>query len=105
MRAIVDLVDSIGSSIRFIFLLIFLTILGFGLMFTAGASYVAPQVADKVVERAERFGERAIEEERLRRLGTEGWGHTTSGRVASTRTEGQFGEDEGGWAEEPPSGY
>ncbi len=99
MRVLVDLVDSIGTSIRFIFLLFFLAIFGFGILVSAGAYYVAPKVADSVAERAATYEERADAAAYNREMGRDGWGHKSS----QQHTAGQFGEDNTGW--EDDDGY
>lgn len=100
MRVLVDLVDSIGASIRFIFLMFFLAIFGFGILVTAGATYVAPKVADSVVDRADRYEDRLEQARRDRELGSEGWGYGAGG----SNSDG-FGEDDGGWADDYDSRY
>lgn len=102
MRVLVDLVDSIGASIRFIFLLFFLAIFGFGAVVSCGAAYVAPKVAESVADRADSYSERSLQAERDKEFGREGWGQG-AGRTDS-RSSGSdgFGEDNGGWADERP---
>lgn len=100
MRVIVDVIDSIGTSIRFIFLLFFLAILGFGAFLTAGAVYVAPKVADSVAERAASYDERADAAAHNREMGRDGWGRKSGRSSANNHTDGQFGEDNGGWADD-----
>ncbi|WP_298468205.1 hypothetical protein [uncultured Erythrobacter sp.] len=105
MRVLVDLVDSIGASIRFIFLMFFLAIFGFGILVTAGATYVAPKVADSVVDRADRYEDRLEQARRDRELGSEGWGYGAgSSNTRSPNADG-FGEDDGSWADDYDSGY
>ena len=81
MRALVDMVDSVGSVIRFVVGILVLGMLAFGLIMTVGATYVAPQAADKFAERAERVGNKAIaaaqQEARNAALAEEGWGYET----------------------------
>lgn len=109
MRVLVDLVDSIGTSIRFIFLLFFLAIFGFGILMTAGASYVAPKVAEEVADRADRYAEREFQRKRDKELGKSGWGSgsnsTASRKSARGTAQGEFGEDNGGWADERRDRY
>ncbi len=105
MRVLVDLIDSIGTSIRFIFLLFFLAIFGFGAFLAAGAYYVAPKVADSVAERAATYEERADIAAHNREMGSEGWGHKSSRAQTREQSAGQFGEDNGGWADDRPRGY
>ena len=105
MRVLVDLIDSIGTSIRFIFLLFFLAIFGFGILMTAGASYVAPKVAEEVADRADRYAERELQMKRDKELGKSGWGYSSSPERARGTTQGEFGEDNGGWADERGDRY
>jgi len=100
MRVLVDLIDSIGTSIRFLFLLFFLAIFGFGILMTAGMSYVAPQVAESVAGSAERYQSRAEAAAKNREMGLDGWGHNSGRTVDATQSAGEFGEDNGGWAED-----
>lgn len=109
MRAIVDIVTSVTGIFRFIALLFFLCIFGFGLMITAGTSYVAPKAAESIAKRAESVSEKAIEaaqlEARNAQLGQEGWGYSnepvrSSGSASDGGSaSGEFGEDSGGWAD------
>ena len=103
MRVLVDLVDAIGTSIRFIFLLIFLAIFAFGFLLTAGVSYVAPKVVEDVGERADRYVDRYDRRLQSYELGKEGWGHSSSPGAARASTRGEFGEDNGGWVDERPN--
>ncbi|MEM9501015.1 MAG: hypothetical protein AAF941_04140 [Pseudomonadota bacterium] len=100
MRTLVDLIDSVTSSVRFIFLLFFLAILGLGLIMTVGASVVAPAAVDSIGERAERVSNRAIEaaqtETRNAQLARDGWGYSDS---VDANESDEFGEDAGGWAD------
>ncbi len=100
MRVLVDLIDSIGTSIRFIFLLFFLAIFGFGALISAGAFYAAPKVADSVAAHAERYEERAEAAAHNREMGQEGWGYRSGDASERKNTAGQFGEDNGGWADD-----
>ncbi len=79
MQTLADIIGNVMGSIRFLFLLFFCAIMGIGLLLTAGTSYVAPQVAENVADRAERVTNRAIEaaEEahRNEQLAQEGWGY------------------------------
>ncbi|MEM6474930.1 MAG: hypothetical protein AAF687_02055 [Pseudomonadota bacterium] len=104
MRVIVDVVTSVTNSIRFIAAMFVLCMLGFGLMITAGTSYVAPKAADSI----ERMSDKAIEaaqiEARNAQMSQEGWGYSnepipTDSTVPVDPYPGQFGEDNGGWAE------
>jgi hypothetical protein len=102
MQALVDIVNSVTSSVRFIFLLFFITIIAIGLFLTVGASVVAPQAADAIAERAERVGDRAIaaaqEESRNRALASDGWGFEEPA-AGSGATYTDEGEAKGGWGE------
>lgn len=105
MRVLVDLVDSFTGMVRFIIGAIFLV--GFGLVFilTAGASYVAPKVAEEAGERATQFGEMAIEEARAAQrdheLARDGWGYgsgdDSSSRSQASRDRGGGGD---GWGDD-----
>ncbi len=79
MQGVIDIIDRVFGGIRFIIGLFVLCMFGLVLFLTAGVSYVAPQVADNVADRAERVSNRAIEaaEEahRNERLADEGWGY------------------------------
>lgn len=92
MRALVDIVENLTSSIRFIIGLLVLTIMGIGLMLTIGVSYAAPKAADSLAKRAERVGEKAIkaaQQERLaQEMGEDGWGYG-----AATASAGYGGRD------------
>lgn len=102
MRFLVDLVDSLTGTVRFIIVAIMLSGFLFTIMTIGGISYLAPKVADNYGERAERIGDRAIaaaqEEVRNRELAKEGWGY---GEPASheERSRDSSGEIVGGWGE------
>lgn len=82
MQAFVDLVGGIVGSIQKLIILLMV----FGAVIWAiaiyGVSSAAPAVADKMAERAERVGEKAIkaavEERRARELARDGWGYSES---------------------------
>lgn len=78
MRAILDLVDMLTSSIRAIVGMLVLAGIGFGLIMSLAGSYVAPKVVDSVAERAERIGSEAIEaaerQRRVEQMAKQGWG-------------------------------
>lgn len=80
MRALVNLVENLINSIRFIIGLIFLVIMGLGLMLSVGASYVAPKAAESFAESAERVGEKAVaaaqQERRAKEMAEDGWGYS-----------------------------
>lgn len=106
MRALVDIVQNVTSSIRFIIGMLVLLGMAIGLMLTAGVAYVAPKAAESVADRAERVGEMAIEAEQKQRvaedMAEDGWGYGAA--TASTGHDGAEGEGEGsgsandGWA-------
>ncbi|MEP3050932.1 MAG: hypothetical protein ABJP48_07490 [Erythrobacter sp.] len=79
VQAIIDLVENVTSSIRVVFMLLFLAVFGVAAVMTAGASFVAPKVVGEVAERAERANNRAIdaaeEARRNNQLAREGWGY------------------------------
>ncbi|WP_299193757.1 hypothetical protein [uncultured Erythrobacter sp.] len=103
MQALVDLVDSFTGVVRLVILAIF----GFGivvaLFMTVTFSVVAPKVAEDYGERAEAFGDRAIEaareEARARDLADDGWGYDQP-RSHEGRSRDADGEAVGGWAED-----
>jgi hypothetical protein len=97
MRVLVEIVETVTSSIRFVIGMFVFVVMGIGFMLTAGASYVAPKAADSFAERAERVGERAIkaaqQERRAREMAKDGWGYE-----AATASPGKSsGKDDGGW--------
>lgn len=106
MRVLVDLVDSFTGMVRFIILAMMVVGLGITLILTAGASYVAPKVAEDVGERATLLGERAIEEardaRREREFAQDGWGYG-SGDSRQERVRGSGSRDRyssgGDWGE------
>ncbi|MEL7219170.1 MAG: hypothetical protein AAGK01_12155 [Pseudomonadota bacterium] len=101
MRAVVDVIDSIGASIRFIVMMFFLAIFAFGALIAFGATYVAPQVADTMIERAAGDEDRYNSMRHDREMGGEGWGYGSGSKAAKRQKYvGEFGEDNGGWAEE-----
>jgi len=79
MRVLVDIVENLTSSIRYIVGILVLAGLAFGLMLTLGASYVAPKAAESLAEGAERVGEKAIEAAQQERvaedMAEDGWGY------------------------------
>lgn len=100
MRALVDIVQNVTSSIRFIIGMLVLFGMVIGLMLTLGATYVAPKAADSFAERAERFGDKAIAAEQKQRvaeqMAEDGWGYG-----AATASAGHMPDDtaDDGWAE------
>ncbi|WP_298308488.1 hypothetical protein [uncultured Erythrobacter sp.] len=103
MRVLVDLVDSFTGMVRFIIGAVLLV--GFGLVFilTAGASYVAPKVAEGATERAAQLGERAIEEARAAQrdheLAQDGWGYGSGGNDSSRSRSSNDRRSGGGWGD------
>ncbi|MEQ5786979.1 hypothetical protein J3454_03650 [Erythrobacter sp. NFXS35] len=103
MRALVDIFESLTSSIRFVIGLFVLAVMGFGLMLTLGATYVAPRAVESLAEGAERVGEKAIEaaqqERRAHEMGKDGWGYdaATTKSDRSERTS-RSGSAKDGWA-------
>jgi len=103
MQALVDLMDSFTGTVRFLILAIF----GFGiivtLLMTVSFSVVAPQVADNYAERAEAFGDRAIEaareESRAHDLAQDGWGYDGPSSYQGSSRDAE-GEVVGGWGDE-----
>lgn len=99
MRALVDIVQNVTSSIRYIIGIIVFAIIAFGMMFSAGIAFVAPKAAESVAESAERMGDKAIAAKQKQRVAEEmaadGWGY---GAAAAT-TGGESGEAGDGWAD------
>lgn len=104
MRALVDIVQNVTSSIRFVIGGLLVVVFLIGLMLSASFAYVAPQAAEKVAERAESIGEKAIAAEQRQRvaedMAQDGWGYG-----AATASTGQGMSDDGettpaddGWA-------
>jgi hypothetical protein len=79
MRAVVDVVENLTSSIRFIVGAIVLGLIVVGLFLTIGGTYVAHEAVDSMGERVERLGEEAIQAElearRAEELAKDGWGY------------------------------
>jgi hypothetical protein len=97
MRALVEIVENLTSSIRFVIGMLVLAVMAFGLMLTAGASYVAPKAADSFAERAERVGEKAIkaaqQERRAKEMAKDGWGYDAATASAGSSS----GKEDDGW--------
>lgn len=104
MRALVDIVQNVTSSIRFVIggLLVVIFLIGF--MLSASFAYVAPQAAESVAERAEKMGDKALEAAQRQRvaedMAQDGWGYG-----AASATTGQGSPEAGetaptddGWA-------
>jgi len=106
MQALVDLVGTITGSIQRIIALVLVAGLILSLIVMFGLQSAAPVVADKIGERAERMGDKAIqaarEEHRAAALAKDGWGYDSSsadserGRVTGT-TKDTNGDNVGGW--------
>lgn len=79
MRAFVDIVQNLTSSIRFIIGAVVLGLMAVGLFMTIGATYVSHKAVDSIGERVERLGEEAIRAEqearRAEELAKDGWGY------------------------------
>ena len=63
MRAFVDIVQNLTSSIRFIIGAVVVGLMAVGLFMTIGATYVSHKAVDSIGERVERLGEEAIRAE------------------------------------------
>jgi hypothetical protein len=102
MRVLLDIVESLTSSIRFVVGMVVLAMLAIGLMFTLGATYVAPQAIDSMAERAQTFGEKAIEAEREERraadLADDGWSYDSATGSSSSDAEDGYAATGEGWA-------
>lgn len=98
MRVLVDIVENVTSSIRFIVGLFVVAGLLIGLFFTAGVASVAPEVVERV-------GEKAIAAEKAQRvaheMGKDGWGYSAAAAAAgepdASTDDGSAADD--GWAE------
>lgn len=101
MRSLVEIVTTVTGSIRFIFGMFFLCILGLTLILTVGAGVVAPQAAEKVAERAEQAHDKAIaaarEEARNRSYAEQGWGYSEGPSELEAGSVDPEGEEVGGW--------
>lgn len=79
MRALVDMIDSVTGTVRFLAGLFALCVFAFVLIMTAGVSYMAPKVTEEATQSATAFGERALaearEERREHELAQDGWGY------------------------------
>ncbi|MBI1403853.1 MAG: hypothetical protein GC147_11640 [Porphyrobacter sp.] len=100
MRVLVDIVENLTSSIRFIVGMLVLCGLGVGLMLTIGVSYVAPKAADSLGERAERVSAKAIraaqEERRAKEMARDGWGYDAASASVGS---GRGGSAKDGWGD------
>ena len=85
MRAIVDMIDSVTSTVRFVVGLMVLGVFAIIFVIVAGASYMAPRVSEEATEKAAAFGEKAMaearQERRERELAQDGWGYGSAGPV------------------------
>jgi len=104
MRALLDIVENLTSTVRFIFGIIALGFIVTGLMFTIGASYFVPKAVDSVGERAERIGEKAIiaaqEERRAADMAKDGWGYRPPSAASQRDRQRDHSRDshkDGGW--------
>lgn len=105
MRALVDMIDSVTSTVRFVVGLLVLGVFAVIFVIIAGASYMAPKVSEDATEKAAAFGERAIAEARLEareaELAQDGWGYGSAGPVdGGTSSRRQQSADYGdGWGD------
>lgn len=104
MRALVDIVQNVTSSIRFIVGGLLVVIFLIGLMLSASFAYVAPQAAEKVAERAESIGDKAISAEQRQRvaqdMAQDGWGYGAASATAGQGSPevGETATVDDGWA-------
>lgn len=79
MRVILDIVENLTSSLRYIVGAAVIGLMVVGLMLSVGGAYVGTKAVDEFGERAERISEKAIaaemEARRAEQLAAEGWGH------------------------------
>ena len=105
MRALVDIIQNVTSSIRFVIGGLLVVILLIGLMLSASFAYVAPQAAESVAERAEKMGEKALAAEQRQRvaedMAQDGWGYGAASASAGQGIpeDGETGSTDDGWAE------
>ncbi|MCK0098482.1 hypothetical protein MWU38_03710 [Qipengyuania sp. S6317L1] len=105
MRALVDMIDSVTSTVRFVVGLLVLGVFAVIFVIIAGASYMAPKVSEDATEKAAAFGEKAIAEARLEmreaELAQDGWGYGSAGSVdRETGSRRQQSADYGdGWGD------
>lgn len=98
MQAFVDMVGNIVWGIQKFYMMLLL--FGFAVTVVIGLTIyaTAPTVAERVGERAERFGDRAItaaqEEARAQALAEDGWGYSEPGSSYDDQ-----GDSAGGWGE------
>jgi hypothetical protein len=98
MRALVEIVENLTSSVRFVVGALVLAGLAVGLMFTIGATYAAPEIA----ERAQVFGDKALkvaqEEARAAAMAEEGWGYGAPIDEPATDSAEPATAGDDGWA-------
>lgn len=103
MQALVDMVNSFTSVVRWIILGIIVLGAIFSFLVSGSIYLIAPQVSDDFADRAEVLGERAIEsarqEARARDLAEDGWGYAEP-RSHEGRSRDADGESVGGWADD-----
>jgi hypothetical protein len=96
MRSLVDIVENVTSSIRYVVGALFLLFVCLGLFVTVAASFVVPVAVDKMGERAERLGERAIqaelEQRRAEQLARDGWGYRAPEEVPAEEPPADNGD-------------
>jgi hypothetical protein len=103
MRSLVEIVENLTSSVRFIVGALMLAGMAAAMLMTVGGAYVAPIAVDSIAERAERVGEKAIkaaqEERRAVEMGKDGWGYdaATDADADDARRPGGAAGD--GWAQ------
>jgi hypothetical protein len=110
MRVLVDLVDSFAGIVRLIIVAVMVFGFGVAVLLAAGASYVAPKVAEDLGDRTTELGERVITEareaQREHELAQDGWGYgsanssSSRNRVSSSQSRDRRGPDTGGWGDE-----
>ncbi len=101
MRALVDIVENLTSSVRYIFGAIVLGIMVVGLMMTAGASYVGTKAVDSIGDRVERVSQEAIKAEfearRAEELAKDGWGYRPSDADPAAKRSPSSESAKNGW--------
>jgi type II secretory pathway pseudopilin PulG len=104
MRALVDIVQNVTSSIRFVIGGLLVVILLIGFMLSASFAYIAPQAAESVAERAEKMGEKALEAQERQRvaedMAQDGWGYGAASATAGQGSPevGETATTDDGWA-------
>jgi type II secretory pathway pseudopilin PulG len=103
MRALVDIVQNVTSSIRFVIGGLLVVILLIGFMLSASFAYVAPRAAEAVAERAEKMGEKALEAQERQRvaedMAQDGWGYSAASATARQGSPevGETASTDDGW--------